>query len=75
MPKVRELKRNYIGKTIKKWLIDADMTQQDLAYEIGISPQLMGYKLKNNSVDYGDLLDIISALNIPDDEIVKVMRK
>ena len=75
MPAIRELKRNYIGKTIKKWLIDADMNQADLANAIDMSPQLLGYKIKNNAFGYGDLLDIFSALELPDEEIVKVMRK
>lgn len=75
MPKVIGLKHNYIGKTIKKWLIDADMNQQELAEAIHMSPQLLGYKIKNNSFDYKNLLDIFSALNLPDEEIVKAMRK
>lgn len=75
MPKVTGLKRNYIGKTIKKWMIDAEMSQQDLAKEINMSPQLLGYKIKNNSFDYGNLIDIICALNVPDEKILKVMKK
>lgn len=75
MPRIKELKRNYIGKTIKKWLIDADLSQQQLAGMIDMSPQLLGYKIKNNAFGYGDLLDIFSALELPDEEIVKVMRK
>ena len=75
MPRIRELKKNYIGKTIKKWLIDADMNQSDLASAVDMSPQLMGYKIRNNAFDYGDLLDIFAALDLPDSEIVKVMRK
>ena len=75
MPRVQGLKRNYIGKTIRKWLIDADMTQQDLANEIGISQQLMSYKINSNSFAYDDLLDIFDALNLPDEEIIRAMRK
>lgn len=75
MPRIKELKRNYIGKTIKKWLVDADMNKKDLAEAIGMSKQLIGYKFKNNAFDYGDLLDIIEALEVPDDEILKAMKK
>jgi len=75
MPKIRELKKNYIGKTIKKWLIDADMNQSDLAEAMDIPRQKVSYMIRNNAVDYGDLLDIIEACNVPDEEIVKVMRK
>ena len=75
MPRIKALKRNYIGKTVLKWLIDADMTRQDLAAEIGISPQLLGYKIKNNAFEYGDLIEIIAALGVPDEEILKVMKK
>lgn len=75
MPRIKELKRNYIGKTIRKWLVDADMTQQDLANAIDMSPQLLGYKIKNNAFAYGDLLDIFSALDLPDEEILGAMKK
>lgn len=75
MPKVNVLKHKYIGKTVRKWLIDADMTQQDLALAIGISPQLLGYKISHNSFAYADLLDIFDALELPDEEIIRAMRK
>lgn len=75
MPKIKELKKNYIGKLVRKWLIDADMNQSDLAEAIDMSPQLLGYKIKNNQFDYGNLLDIFSALHLPDEEIVKAMKK
>lgn len=75
MPRIKELKKNYIGKTIKKWLIDVDMNQQDLAKAVDMSPQLLGYKIRNNAFDYGDLLDIFAALGLPDEEILKAMKK
>lgn len=75
MPRIKELKRNYIGKTVKKWLIDADLSQQQLAGMIDMSPQLLGYKIRNNQFDYGNLLDIFSALGLPDEEILKAMKK
>lgn len=75
MPRVTGLKHKYIGKTIMKWLIDADMKQSDLADKIGVSRQLVHYKIKNNAIDYKDLLDIIEACNVPDEEIVRALRK
>lgn len=75
MPRIKALKQNYIGKVIKKWLIDADMNQSDLADKIGTSRQRLSYMIKNNAVDYKDLLDIIEACNVPDEEILKAMRK
>ena len=75
MPRIRELKSNYIGKIIKKWLIDADMNQSDLAEEIGVSRQKLSYMIKNNSISYGDLLLIIEACNVSDEEVLRVMRR
>ena len=75
MPRIKELEQNYIGKTIKKWLVDADMSQRELARRIDMSPQLLNHKIKNNAFDYGDLLDIISALEVPDEKILKAMKK
>lgn len=40
-----------------------------------MSPQLLNYKIKNNAFDYGDLLDIFSALQLPDEEILSAMKK
>lgn len=75
MPRIKELKPNYIGKTVKKWLIDADMNQSDLAERMGIPRQKVSYKIRNNAIDYSDLLDIIEACNVPDEEILKAMRR
>ena len=75
MPKITELKSNYIGKTVKKWLIDADMNQQQLAEAIGMSPQNLGHKINTNNFYYRDMIDIIDALSVPDDEVLKAMRK
>lgn len=75
MPRIKELKSNYIGKTIKKWLIDADMNQSDLAYCMGISRQKLSYMIRNNSITYKDMLDIIAVCNVSDEEILKAMRR
>lgn len=75
MARVAGLKHNYIGKTIKKWLIDADMNQSDLAEKMGVPRQKVSYKIRNNSIDYKDLLDIIEACDVPDEEIVRALRK
>lgn len=75
MPRIKELKSNYIGKTIKKWLIDADMNQSDLAYCMGISKQKLSYMIRNNAITYKDMLDIIEACKVPDEEILKAMRR
>lgn len=75
MPRIKELKSNYISKTIKKWLIDADMNQQELAEAIAISPQSMSYKIKNNAFSIAELMDIIEALDVSGEEIVKALKK
>lgn len=75
MARVAGLKHNYIGKTIKKWLIDADMNQSDLAEKMGVPRQKVSYKIRNNAIDYKDLLDIIEACDVPDEEIVRALRK
>ena len=75
MARVAGLKHNYIGKTIKKWLIDADMNQSDMAEKMGVPRQKVSYKIRNNAIDYKDLLDIIEACDVPDEEIVRALRK
>lgn len=75
MARVTGLKHNYIGKTIKKWLIDADMNQSDLAEAMGVDRQKVSYMIRNNAVGYKDLLDIIEACDVPDEEIVRALRK
>lgn len=75
MPRLKELKHNYIGKTVKKWLVDADMNQQQLAEAIGMTPQNLGHKINTNRFYFKDMVDIIDALNVPDDEVLKAMKK
>lgn len=75
MPRVTGLKHKYIGKTIRKWLIDADMNQSDLAEKLGVNRQKISYKIQNNAITYEDLLNIIEALGVPDEEILAVMKK
>ena len=75
MPRVTGLKHKYIGKTIRKWLIDADMNQSDLAEKLGVNRQKISYKIQNNAITYEDLLNIIEALGVSDEEILAVMKK
>ena len=76
MPAIRELKSNYIIGWIKKWMSDAGMTeQQQLAEALGISPQVMSYKFKKNAFTIADLIDIIDVLEVPDEEVIKSVRK
>ena len=76
MPAIRELKSNYIIGWIKKWMSDAGMEeQQQLADAIGISPQLISHKFRKNAFSIKELIDIIDVLDVPDEEIVKAMRK
>ena len=46
----------------------------DLADEMLITQPALSYKIKHNSFSYADMLTIFDYLNVPDSEIIYVMR-
>jgi len=75
MPRVKALKHKYVGKVVKHWMIDADVTANELASALGISRQNFYYKIQNNSFTYEDLLTVIEVCELSDEEIVRAMRR
>lgn len=53
---------------------EADMTQTDLANEIGYSQQRLNYKIKNRALTAKDLLRIFGTLKPDAETLFKVMR-
>ena len=51
------------------------MTQSKMADELGISQPAFGKKLRNKQFTFTDLVTIFRVLEIPDDEILSVMRE
>lgn len=78
MPKVvinkLEYKRHDIGSWVVKWLRRSGKRMSDLAEELGITHQGVSFKIKTNAFSYGDLLVIFDYLEVPDEEILQVMR-
>lgn len=70
----KQYKENDIGAWIRGKLFKDDKSISELAQEIDISRQAMFYKLKHNSITYGDLLTIFEFLGSTDEEILDVMR-
>ena len=74
MPRLKALKKDYIGTEIWRWMEDANITAQDLADELNIARVTVYYRLANNSVDYEMLLTVIRICEVPDEEIIRVMK-
>lgn len=78
MPRViinkHQFMANDIGNHVAMWLRRSGKQIKDLAPELGISPQGTGYKINNNSFTYADLLTIFDYLDVPDDEVLQIMR-
>ena len=78
MPKAninrKEYKKSSIGSWVYKWLKQENRRIQDLAAELFISQPALSYKIKNNTFSYADLLTIFDYLNVPDEEILFVMK-
>ena len=78
MPKViinkKQYKINDIGAWVVKWLHGAGKRRQDLADELLISQPALTYKIKHNSFSYSDMLTIFDYLNVPENEILFVMK-
>lgn len=78
MPRILANKKKYKFFYLGSWVIAqlhmAHKTQQGLADELGITRQALHYKIKNNAFDYKDLLTIIEFLDVPDEEIIHLMK-
>ena len=76
MPRLKALRVNYtvdIGKYIRAYMILADMSQEDMAYELGISQQAFGKKLKTNHFLPNELSIIFNVLGVADEGILNLM--
>lgn len=78
MPRVKELKPDYmakdIGSNIVGLMFRKGISQTNLARELGITQGGLHYKLFNNSFSYKDLLIIFRQLELTDEEIVRLMK-
>ena len=77
MPRIKTLKVNYtvdIGKYIRAYMILADKTQEDMAYELGISQQAYGKKLNTNHFMPNELSVIFNVLGVADEGILDLMK-
>lgn len=78
MPKViinkREYKKNTIGGYVAMWMKRAGKVEKDLAAELGVSQPGASFKIRNNTFSYADLITIFDYLEVPDEEILQVMK-
>lgn len=51
------------------------VTQRQMADKLGISQQAYAKKLKNSQFTFADLVTIFEVLDMPDEEILSVMRE
>ena len=77
MPRIRELRTNYmlhdIGMTLDSFRREKKLKQTDLAEMTGIAQQNLSKKFMNNSFKYEDLIKIFKALELTDEQILRVM--
>lgn len=78
MPRIKALKTEYmandLGAYIKGVMWRQQVKEQDMADALGITQQAMSYKIRQNSFTYKDLLIIFRELQVPDEEIVRLLR-
>ena len=78
MPRVKELNYRYkhqdVGMIIDGHRRRKGLKQTELADDAGMSQQLYSYKVKHNAFDYVDLIRLFNALELTDDEIVRLMK-
>lgn len=77
MPRLKSLKVNYtvdIGRYIKAYMVLADKSQEDMAYELGISQQAFGKKIKTNHFLPNELSVIFNVLGVADEGILDLMK-
>lgn len=78
MPRVNGLKHKYmandLGGKIVGLMYRSGITQADIATELGIKQPAVSYKIRNNSFSYEDLLKLFKLFELPDAEIVELMK-
>lgn len=78
MPRIAELKPNYMAKDIG--LIIAGLMKRkrispkEMGSHLGISRQAMNYKLDNSSFTYKDIIIIFHELELSDEEILRYVQ-
>ena len=78
MPRIVELKPQHmvcdIGMTIEGFRKRKGLKQSELAELSGIPQQNLSYKILNNSFKYEDLIKIFKALELTDEQILRLMK-
>ena len=75
MPRIAELKPNYMAKDIgiivSGLMRKKRITPKEMGSRLGISRQAMCYKLDNGSFSYKDIIVIFHELELTDEEILR----
>lgn len=75
MPRISELKPNYMAKDIgiivSGLMRKKRITPKEMGSRLGISRQAMCYKLDNSSFSYKDIIVIFHELELTDEEILR----
>lgn len=78
MPRIAELKPNYmakdIGMIVSGLMKKKRISPKEMGSRLGISRQAMNYKLDNSSFTYHDIIVIFHELELSDDEILRFVR-
>ena len=78
MPKVMINRLQYkvrdIGNMVRFWLIRSGKYEKDLAAQLGISQQGVSQKIRKNQFSYSDLVVIFDFFEVPNEEILRVMK-
>ncbi len=78
MPKVainnRKYKESELEKFVKSKCVRRGIKLQDIAVELGVSRSTLWRELKKGTTKYGELLLIVNALDLSDEEVVNLMR-
>ena len=70
----KAFKAKSIGAEIAKWMLLAGVKQSDIADLLNLKQQAVSYKLRKGAFTYADLIALFEFLNVPDDEILRLMK-
>ena len=78
MPRVSLLRNEYMKTDAKKMfkgkMAENDITQKKLAEAVGLSPPSFCIRFKTFDFDFEMLTKMIQAVNLSDEEIIKLMK-
>ncbi len=78
MPRIQAYKKDYMVRDFAHFVKDKsremNLTQAEVAKELGISQQKLSYKINHDTFTYADFLAIVEIFKPSDNELMRLVK-